>query len=819
MRKYLAILLLGFSSLVNSQTVQTTPNLITSGTTHTWTGIATGALPTGCGSNGSGGCAGGPGALYDTATSSINFSYGQATVAQTIAINNALASVGSGIKVVGYNWSWEINNLNRDNRQGSTDTLNAYIITTNSSGQAIDTMNRTYNTKFDWTTFSGTRTYDQQYSPSDLGNLTVKFTGNDTGYWGGYFGPQVRNVNVGLNYGVDPCATNPAYSPNCPNYNTVSTQSLWSGVTGPQSVAINQALSGTGVMVHGFDYSYNYSVGGRFCNWMDFLGGCLGTWVYPSASMTTTLTNNTGTVGYTETNTHAAGAVGTFSKQLRLNASVPISTMGTFSMTPSTNNGAVINNINASVVYTADPCVSNPLSSTSCSGYQQAFLGQQCASNPLYSTQCAGYATAYQTQQCTSNQLYNTQCPGYAAAYLSYQCSSNPLYSTTCSGYETAYRDQQCSINPLYSTACSGYATAYHDQRCSLDPLYATDCVGYGAAYLTQQCSINPLYSTQCTGYAAAYKTQQCSISALYATDCPGYAAAYKLQQCTANPLYVTDCVGYEAAYHNQQCTVNPLYMTDCSGYQAAYFTQQCNLNGLYDRACPNYSTAYAKKMVLEQQGTASIVATAGVIASTAPVSATTSTVDSSGTVSATPSTTGSVVVDKALPPPATSANSATAPAAPVQLVQQPKPEGAPQQQAQQEKKPEGGQPPPQMAQGGQGGDKPAAPTARQQLAERRAEAAKKDAVEKGKNLANEMGKAADMEAQKQIQNVVIQAMGFTPGFDSYGKSVVPDGVGYKPFTVYNNQRTIDNRANQRMFGGSEARHNEMVDSQYNLGK
>jgi hypothetical protein len=831
MRKYLAILLLGFSSLVNSQTVQTTPNLITS----TWTGVATGTLPTGCGSNGSGGCAGGPGALYDTATNSINFSYGAATASQTFAINQALANAGSGIQVKGYNYSWEINNLNRDNRQPSTDTLTATILTYAADNATVRrTDSWTYNTKFDWTTFNGTVTYNNPGPPSDFGNMTVKFSGMDTGYWGGYFGPQVRNVNIGLRYGVDPCVTNPAYSPTCSNYNTVSTQTLWSGVTGPQAVAINQALSGTGVMVHGFDYSYNYSVGNRFCNWMDFLGGCLGTWVYPSASMTTELTNNYGVSGYTETNVHTAGQVGTFSKQLRLNASVPISTMGTFSMTPSTNNGAVINNINASVVYTADPCVTNPLSSTSCSGYQQAFLDQQCASNPLYSTQCAGYATAYQTQQCTANQLYNTSCPGYAAAYLNYQCSSNPLYSTTCSGYETAYRDQQCSINPLYSRTCSGYATAYHNQQCSLDPLYATDCLGYGTAYLNQQCSLNPLYSNQCTGYAAAYKTQQCSLNALYATDCPGYAVAYKNQQCSANPLYATDCVGYADAYHNQQCTVNPLYMSDCAGYQAAYFTQQCNLNGLYDRACPNYSTAYAKKMLLEQQNLASTVATAGVIASTAPVSTTTSTVDTTGTVSSTPSSTGNTTVDKAISTPAPTANAAAAPAAPVQLVAPapaPAAPAAPQQQAKNEggeKKPEGkadggekqgGGPQPQMAQGGQGGDKPAPPTARQQLAERRAEAAKKDAIEKGKNLANEMGKVADMEAQKQIQNVVIQAMGFTPGFDSYGKSVVPDGVGYKPFTVYNNQRTIDNRANQRMFGGSEAKHNEMVDSQYNRGK
>ena len=73
------------------------------------------------------------------------------------------------------------------------------------------------------------------------------------------------------------------------------------------------------------------------------------------------------------------------------------------------------------------------------------------------------------------------------------------------------------------------------------------------------------------------------------------------------------------------------------------------------------------------------------------------------------------------------------------------------------------------------------------------------------------------MESQKQIQNVVIQAMGFTPGFDVYAKSMLPDGVGYKPFTVYNNQRNIENRATLRMFGGTDRLHNDMVESQYNL--
>ena len=70
-------------------------------------------------------------------------------------------------------------------------------------------------------------------------------------------------------------------------------------------------------------------------------------------------------------------------------------------------------------------------------------------------------------------------------------------------------------------------------------------------------------------------------------------------------------------------------------------------------------------------------------------------------------------------------------------------------------------------------------------------------------------------QSQKQIQNVVIQAMGFTPGFDAYGKAVLQDAAGYKPYAVYTNQKNIENRATLRMFGGTDKLHNEMIESQY----
>jgi hypothetical protein len=538
MKKLLAILWLTVSFAYAQD--QSTPNLITSGTTHTWTGVVTGADPRNC-------CTGGPAPLYDPATNTIHFSYGQGTAAQTFAINQALQNAGSGIQVKGYTYSWDIQNNNSGAGQGGTDTLNAAVLTYNYNNTTIRrTDNWTYNTRFDWTTFTGSILYNNPGPVSDFGNLTVKFSSTDSGFWAGYYGPKVRNVSLKMTYGFDACA-------------------------------------------------------------------------------------------------------------------------------------------------------SDPLSSPDCSGYAAAYLNLQCTANALYSPSCPGYAQAYFTQQCTINALSSPDCPGYANAYLNYQCSVNPLYSTTCPGYETAYFNQQCSTNPLYNSRCSGY-----DQ---------------------------------------------------------------------------------------------------------AYFAQQCNLNGLYSTTCPNYATAYATKMLLEKQGTATIVATAGTVAAQAP---TTTTNDGSSSVAV--AVVADPVVNQAVTSTATSASPAQAATATVPLVAPPPPPAAP---APQEKKPEGGQP--QGAPQGQpqGGEKPQ-PSARQQLAERRAEAAKKDAVEKGKNLANEMGKAADMESQKQVQNVVIQAMGFTPGFDAYGKSIVPDVVGYKPFTVYNNQKNVDNRRlGMGLYGPSDRLHNELIGSQY----
>lgn len=329
---------------------------------------------------------------------------------------------------------------------------------------------------------------------------------------------------------------------------------------------------------------------------------------------------------------------------------------------------------------------------------------------------------------------------------------------------------------------------------CASNPLSSTSCSGYAQAYLEQQCASNPLYSTQCAGYAAAYEQQQCSANPLYSPRCPGYGVAYHDQQCSINPLYAVDCVGYASAYHQQQCSANPLYATDCPGYDQAYLNAQCIRDSLYSKQCTGYATAYAIKYLVpvENSSTVNQVLSNNAAAVAAPAPVATPVETATTTPSTTSATSVTSVTSVVAPPPA--------PTGPTSVTAQ-TPSPPPSAGAKEEPKPSG------------------PPSARQALAERRQEAAKQDAVAKGKDLAKAMGNAKSMDDQIAAQGLVAAAMGYRPEFSAYQNSIVPDATTfYKPYQVYGNQKTIDNRSGLRMFGGSEMRHQEMVDSQFKLG-
>lgn len=809
---------------------------------------------------------------YNSTNNTIYFGYTQATVAQTIAINNALQ--GSGVRVGGVQYGFTYMN-----DPGAGGNLSTTVNVTSNTGALLHSYPHTLPYPSNgWVAFNQTQTFTNPYALTNMGNVSMQITGKDNRFWAGYYGPQVRDPYLQLNYTVDPCVGNPRHSPSCPGFNDAN---MWytGDVTSVYglSFAINQALGfgNTGVRVHSVNWGYDYSIGGRWCDGWNLFGICF-SWADSSVTGSLDVRNSSNQSIVTDSQTTSGENIsGSFRREVKLgDVSRDIATLGTASINISTVGVASATPF-VGFYFTPDICNTNPLVNAQCPGYAAAYFTQQCNANPLYDAQCPGYAAAYFTQQCNANQLYSPACPGYAAAYLSFQCSQNPLYAPQCPGYEQAYLDQQCSINPLYSTQCAGYTQA--STQCSINPLYASYCPGYQTA--STNCSINSLYASYCPGYTAAQTTcslnplsntlcgnyqtatAQCNNNQLSYSYCPNYTATLQycstdplsnpmcptyqasLTQCNANPLSNSYCPGYQTAVAScsanslnhtycpgyqialNNCSTNPLSNTLCSGYQTA--TQVCSNNQLTYTYCPSYKTALASCATNTQSnslcpGYSSQQPSSQPSGSIqqASTSSPTPSISSDGTVSTTVSKTGDSNVDKAIAAPSPATNSAAAPAAPVQLnTPQPQAPAAAMAERRQEPAaqqttmaPQGGQ------QDQQSKDQPK--TARQEMQERRVQAARTSAAQAGKEAADKVGNANSLEAQKQVQGIIIQAMGFTPGFDAYNRAFIPDSVGYKPFTVYNNQANVDNRRlGNGLYGPSDRLHKELVDSQYQLQK
>jgi hypothetical protein len=387
-----------------------------------------------------------------------------------------------------------------------------------------------------------------------------------------------------------------------------------------------------------------------------------------------------------------------------------------------------------------------------------------------------------------------------------------------------------CTTNPLSSPSCAGYAQAYLDQQCTISSLFSPSCPGYAQAYFNQQCTINSLYNSACPGYAAAYLTQQCTISALYSPSCPGYQQAYFNQQCTANPLYSSACPGYEEAY------------------RAAQFAQACSNNPQISPRCPNYVAPTATTTTSTTTNTASSTVSEPVATAVAPTTTTTSSTTTTPTNTTTtlstsePPTTVSVNASGTLTSPtavavvadpvvnnvvtnnqtttAVTATSATAQSTSPATTTTPtttsstpassSSSSSSNNQTQNTRaalvatltKPGGANSMTGNSSSGSGSE----PT-------------KADASAMGAAAMKDSDTAGSMEQQKQVQNVVLGAMAYVPGFDAYNVAL-KDVAFYKPFTIYGGQKNVDNaRAGRRLFGATDQLHNEMVNSQYQLGK
>jgi hypothetical protein len=457
------------SSLSNAQTVDSTGNLIT----NDWSGAVTNT--TVVSGDGSHTQSSGPTPIYNPDTNTTTFSYSQMTTSQAIAINQALSAAGTGIQVNGFNYSWEYYN-----QEWNRGTLSANISLYSSNNSLLESYNYSLGqTTSGWTSYSGIQNFNSIYAPSSLSNLTVSFTGRDDRFWAGYYGPMVRNVEVGLRYSIDPCVTDPQSSPSCPGFKTyysigddnfglvalpfafpyygkIFTHSMFfdNGVVSLYSAIEPQRYGGQQFyaesLSNNISSQFYYSIMPLWTDLLNYNGSFYTqgdsnhlkyTWEnisqfgYPDRLNTFSLElRPSGYIGinYDKINIEGypvtAGLVG--------NASLGEWTQIYRSEGQSVTTGAISN---WSVDYTQATDCSNPLNNAACPGYQEAYFEQQCTISQLYSSLCPGYQQAYFEQQCTISQLYSTQCPGYQQAFLEQQCTTNQLYSTSCPGYSQAY--------------------------------------------------------------------------------------------------------------------------------------------------------------------------------------------------------------------------------------------------------------------------------------------------------------------------------------------------------------------------------------------
>ena len=151
----------------------------------------------------------------------INFSYGSTYLYQQQHIASVLPS-GSGLQVNGYNFGFTAKNGNGWD-DGRVDQLTALVrFWDNTNGRAANNLlygnSWDLSYKYNWTTFNYTDTFTKPLAVASIGQVQYGFIGRDNNFWSGPYGPEVMDVKFSLKYSVDPCATNPLYSPTCSGY-------------------------------------------------------------------------------------------------------------------------------------------------------------------------------------------------------------------------------------------------------------------------------------------------------------------------------------------------------------------------------------------------------------------------------------------------------------------------------------------------------------------------------------------------------------------------------------------------------------------------
>lgn len=324
-----------------------------------------------------GGTSGGPCPVQRAGDGAILFSYGDNTLSQTVAVNQALS--GTGIRIHGYDYGWTVKNANAGSAQNPAyDPLTFTVAVRDAEGKVVEQKAYDYSFRInDWTQFSGRETFTNPYSLASVSNVTLTMRGKDAGFWAGYYGAEIRDVSLKLNYSNDPCAANPLFSPSCPGYEQayLTQQCSMNSLYSPQCPGYAQAY---------------------------FTMQCSANPLY-----------NPNCPGYQQAY---------FNQQCSVSALFNPQCPG------------------YGQAFLTQQCNITQLYSPQCPGYESAFLNQQCTTSQLYSPKCPGYSEAFRNKQladaCGANPQSNPSCKGYVAPQIQ-SISANSITSVIASAPPT----------------------------------------------------------------------------------------------------------------------------------------------------------------------------------------------------------------------------------------------------------------------------------------------------------------------------------------------------------------------------------------------
>jgi hypothetical protein len=236
----------------------------------------------------------------------------------------------------------------------------------------INDGNSAYNPN--WQTLAETVTFAGAKTLAQAGSVNMGIVGQDAGFWACLgqecYGPQVKNAYVKANYSVDPCILNPAFNPSCPGF-----QNVLQGSKSPTfyySYNIAQSLPhiGGGVVLHGYDYGFNwYNYGACYntfmfwcTDWRTDGGGNINFRI--SDKNNTTMLQNQWYVG-------GNNSAGSYSNRYLFTESKNSLDMGSVQWWTD----SVWNHFGwvgwTRPIWTPDPCYTNGLYSPNCSNFQQ----------------------------------------------------------------------------------------------------------------------------------------------------------------------------------------------------------------------------------------------------------------------------------------------------------------------------------------------------------------------------------------------------------------------------------------------------------------